>query len=74
MPLKIIDLSKIVINTMVKEKAAREKLKPSVGKLMKYKCPLCRYERASPANQMAGVRNHLRIHFKAFVCGICNAR
>lgn len=74
MPLKISNVFQSVFNTTVKEKVIKEKVKHTNCTLMKYKCPLCSYERIFPPNQIAAVKSHLRMHFRAFVCGSCSTK
>lgn len=74
LPLKITNLSQSFANIVMKEKVVKERVRYPSNVMMRYKCPLCPYERIFPPNQIAAVKSHLRIHFRAFVCGVCNSR
>lgn len=43
------------------------------SELKTYKCPLCPYVRNLKPNAVNNIRQHVRQHFKAFMCAICQS-
>ncbi|XP_023310781.1 uncharacterized protein LOC108911829 [Anoplophora glabripennis] len=43
----------------------------AAGGMKTYKCPICPYVRNFKPNAVNNIRQHVKQHFKAFMCGIC---